>query len=704
MAKQKQKMTDETLLNIIEREVGQASSYGGELDAQRRKALNYYNGEPFGNEIDGRSSVVSTDVMDVIEWAMPVLMRIFGSGDQVGRFEPQNEEDVDLAEQATDYCNYVFFRQNDGYALLRDAIKDALLSKTGIFKVIWKDDETVERESYEGLSDEEFQLLVMDDAVDVVEHTAVDGTVSAAEQIELDGTADTMNPQDPASLMVEPPQVIPTFHNVTIMRSTSSGKVEIEVVAPEEFYISRTARTIEDANFVCHRTSYTVSQLIEMGFDDADTYVSDEGQRYDEEYTARNWRDDTLASLPDDEMDSATREIWVDEAYIRCDWDGDGIAEIRKVWKAGNKIILNEEVDRVPFTDICPVPMPHKFYGFSMADLVMDLQLIKSTLWRNILDNIYHLNNGRFECLDGKVNMDDMLTNRPAGIVRVKEVGAVRRLDAPNIGNAPYEMLTYIDTVRDGRTGITKFNQGLDANVLQSTTATAYMQQMQSSQARIELIARNFAETGIKNMFLMIYELLQKHSDKATTVRLRNEWVEVDPASWKTRADFTIKVGLGNGSRDQNMVHLQTLGQMQEKIVMAGGMGLLVTPKNIYNTMKEIGLNMGLKNIEDYITDPEEGQMQQQGDPNAGQAQVDAMKIQVDMKKLELETQKLAMEKQKLDFEAQKLQVDMQMGQQENQLKTAQLQAEMAMNQEENQLKAAELELESYSDRPIKVG
>jgi len=269
----------------------------------------------------------------------------------------------------------------------------------------------------------------------------------------------------------------------------------------------------------------------------------------------------------------------------------------------------------------------------------------------------------------------------------VKEIGAVKRLDAPSIGNAPYEMLNYIDTVRDGRTGITKFNQGLDANVLQSTTATAYMQQMQSSQARIELVARNFAETGIKKMFLMIYELLQKHSDKATTVRLRNEWVEVDPASWQSKADFTVKVGLGNGSRDQNMVHLQTLAQMQEKIVMAGGMGLLVSPKNIYNTLKEIGLNMGLKNIEDYITDPEDGQApQQQGDPNAGKAQVDAMKVQVDMKKLELEAQKLAMEKQKLDFEGQKLQ------------------AEIMMEQEENQLKAAELQMESYSGRPIKVG
>jgi hypothetical protein len=620
--------------------------------------------------------------MDVIEWAMPILMRIFGSGDQVGRFEPQNEEDVDLAEQATDYCNYVFFRQNDGYSILRDAIKDALLSKTGIFKVVWKDDETVERESYEGLSDEEFQLLVMDDAVEVVEHTAVGGVVE--EQVEAPEMVAGFG--DPLQEAMGP-QPIPTFHNVTIMRTISDGKVDIEVVAPEEFYISRTARSIEDANFVCHRTSYTVSQLIEMGFDDADTYVSGDEQRYDQEYVARNWRDDTLASSPADETDSATREIWVDEAYIRCDWNGDGIAEIRKVWKAGDKIISNEEVDRVPFADICPLPVPHKFYGFSMADIVMDLQLIKSTLWRNILDNIYHLNNGRFECLDGKVNMDDLLTNRPAGVVRVKEIGAVKRLDAPSIGNAPYEMLNYIDTVRDGRTGITKFNQGLDANVLQSTTATAYMQQMQSSQARIELVARNFAETGIKKMFLMIYELLQKHSDKATTVRLRNEWVEVDPASWQSKADFTVKVGLGNGSRDQNMVHLQTLAQMQEKIVMAGGMGLLVSPKNIYNTLKEIGLNMGLKNIEDYITDPEDGQApQQQGDPNAGKAQVDAMKVQVDMKKLELEAQKLAMEKQKLDFEGQKLQ------------------AEIMMEQEENQLKAAELQMESYSGRPIKVG
>lgn len=685
MAKQKQKMTDDTLLNIIEREVGQASSYGGELDAQRRKALEYYNGEPFGNEIAGRSSVVSTDVMDVVEWAMPILMRIFGSGDEVGRFEPQNEEDVDMAEQATDYCNYVFFKQNDGYALLRDAIKDALLSKTGIFKVVWKDDETVERESYEGLSDEEFQLLVMDDAVEVVEHTAVGGVVEETTEV-----------MDEEMSMVEP---VPMMHNVTIMRNISKGRVDIEVVAPEEFYISRTARTIEDANFVCHRTSYTVSQLIEMGFDDADKYESDDSQHHDQEYVARNWADDSLASKPDEETDSATREVWIDEAYIRCDWDGDGIAEIRKVWKAGDKIILNEEVDRVPFADICPVPMPHKFYGFSMADIVMDLQLIKSTLWRNILDNIYHLNNGRFECLDGRVNMDDMLTNRPAGVVRVKEMGAVKRLDAPNIGNAPYEMLNYIDTVRDGRTGITKFNQGLDANVLQSTTATAYMQQMQSSQARIELIARNFAETGIKKMFLMIYELLQKNSDKATTVRLRNEWVEVDPASWQSKADFTVKVGLGNGSRDQNMVHLQTLAQMQEKIVAAGGMGLLVTPKNIFNTLKEIGMNMGLKNIEEYITDPEDGQAPQQPKEDSVaqiasmqleaekmKFEADKMKTQVDMQKLQIEAQKLEMEKQKLDFEGHKLQAD------------------IALEQEENQLKAAELQMESYSGRPIKVG
>lgn len=677
MANKKQKMTEEMLLSIIDREVGQSTSYSGELSEQRRKALEYYNGEPFGNEIDGRSSVVSTDVMDVVEWSIPILMRIFGSGDQVGRFEPQNPEDVDMAEQATDYCNYVFFRENDGFKLLYDVMKDALLSKTGIFKVIWKDDEEVERESYEGLSDEEFQLLVMDDAVEVVEHTAFGGDVV----------------EEAGEMVAEEVEPIPVQHNVTIMRSVSNGKVDIEVVAPEEFYISRTARTIEDASFVCHRTSYTVSQLIEMGFDDAADYVSEEDQRYDQEYVARNFTDDSLASIPNDETDASMREIWIDEAYIRCDWNGDGISEIRKVWKSGDRIISNEEVDRVPFTSICPLPMPHKFYGFSMADIVMDLQLIKSTLWRNILDNIYHLNNGRFECLDGKVNMDDLLTNRPAGVVRVKEMGAVRRLDAPDIGKAPYEMLNYIDTVRDGRTGITKFNQGLDANVLQQTTATAFMQQMQSSQARIELIARMFAETGIKEMFLMIYELLQKHSDKAKVVRLKNEWVEVDPASWRTKTDFTVRVGLGNGSREQNMVHLQTLAQMQEKVVAAGGMGLLVTPKNIYNTMKEIGMNMGLKNIEEFLTDPDDGKMQQQQDPNAGQAKVEAMKAQVDMQKTQVDMQKLQLEAQKLELEKQKLSFEGQ-----------KLQAEIQMDQQENQLKAAELQMESYTDRPIKIG
>ena len=670
MAKKKQNLTEENLVEIIEREVGQSVSYSGELDQQRRKAMEYYNGEPFGNEISGRSSVVSTDVMDCIEWSMPILMKIFGSGDQVGRFEAQNPDDVESSEQATDYCNYVFFRENNGFKLLYDAMKDALLSKTGVFKVVWKEDEEIERESYEGLSDEEFQLLVMDDSVEVVEHSSVGGIV--------EGQVDEIG--------LEQPQEMPSQHNVTIHKQVNKGKVDIEVVAPEEFYISRNARTIEEAPFVCHRTSYTVSQLIEMGFDEADEYTSDDSQRFDQEHIARHFSDDSLASLGEDELDASTREIWVDEAYIRCDYDGDGISEIRKVWKAGNKIILNEEVDRIPFTTICPLPMPHKFYGFSIADIVMDLQLIKSTIWRNILDNIYHLNNGRFECLDGKVNMDDMLTNRPAGVVRVKEMGAVRRLDSPDIGKAPYEMLNYIDTVRDGRTGITKFNQGLDANVLQQTTATAFMQQMQSSQARIELIARIFAETGIKEMFLMIYELLQKHSDKPKVVRLRNEWVTVDPQSWRHNADFTVRVGLGNGNREQNMVHLQTLAQMQEKIVAAGGMGLLVTPKNIFNTLKEIGMNMGLKNIEEYLTDPDNGMPQPQQQAEDGKAQAEAMKAQIDMQKLQLEAQKLEFEKQKLDFEGQKLQ------------------AEMMMDQQENQLKAAELQVEQFSERPIKIG
>jgi len=669
------RMDDSKLRAIIDHELNQAINYGGELSDQRRKSLEYYYGEQFGNEVEGRSSVVSTDVADVIEWTLPSLLKVFTSGDRVGRFDPQGPEDTESAEQATDYCNYIFFRDNPGFQVLYDAFKDALIQKTGIFKVYWEENDKEEREEYTGLTDDEFNGLVTSDEVEVLEHTST--------TVAVDIQNEEMSP--------EIDRVQPTLHDVALMRRTKDGRVTIEVVPPEEFYVSRQSRSMEDATFVAHRVRKTVSELTEMGVKNANELVSEDDQQYNEQTLARNEFDDALGAVEKQSIDESTRQVWVSECYMMCDYDGDNVAELRKVTKAGNRILFNEPVDRIPFTTICPIPMPHKFYGLSLSDTVMDLQLIKSTLWRNILDNIYALNNGRWGVVDGKVNMDDMLTSRPGGLVRVREPGAVFRLDTPDIGKAPYEMLGYCDQVKDARTGVTKFNQGLDPNVLQSTTATAYMQQMQSSGARLETIARIFAETGVKTMFEMIYELVQKHQQKPRVIRLRNEWVEVDPTQWQTKADMMATVGLGFGNRDQNLAYLNMFGQHIQSVVQQGGMGKLVTPKNIYNLLAEGAKNMGIKNVEDFVTNPdnpdESGMPQQEApDPETLKAQVEMSKLQLDQQKIQLDMAKLQLEKQKMDFDAQKLQ------------------AEMVMQDKENQMKTAELQMEAYAGRPVKLG
>lgn len=669
------KMDENKLKAIIDHELSQAINYGGELSDQRRKALEYYYGEEFGNEVEGRSSVVSTDVADVIEWTLPALLKVFTSGDRIGRFDPQGEEDTESAEQATDYCNYIFFRDNAGFQIIYDAFKDALIQKTGIFKVYWEENDKEEREEYEGLTDDEFNSIVASEEVEVLEHTS--------RTVAVDIQNEEMGPEIDI--------VQPTIHDVALMRRTKDGKVKIEVVPPEEFFVSRQSRSMDDASFVAHRVKKTVSELREMGVKDAENLVSEDDQQFNEQFIARNNYDDSLGATEKNEVDEAMRSIWVSECYLMCDHDGDGVAELRKVTKAGNKILFNEPVDRMPFTTICPIPMPHKFYGQSLADSVMDIQLVKSTLWRNILDNIYALNNGRWGVVDGKVNVDDMLTSRPGGIVRVREPGAVFRLDTPDIGKAPYEMLNYCDQVKDARTGITKMNQGLDPNVLQQTTATAYMQQMQSSGARLETIARIFAETGVKTMFEMIYELVQKHQQKPRVIRLRNEWIEVDPTQWQSKADMMATVGLGFGNRDQNLAYLNQFGQHISNVIQQGGLGKLVTPKNIYNLLAEGAKNMGIKNVDDFINNPdnpdESGMPTEQApDPEQLKAQVEMSKLQLDQQKIQLDMAKLQLEKQKMEFEGQKLQ------------------AEMVMQDKENQMKTAELQMEAYAGRPVKLG
>ena len=601
------KVTELELKNIIGQEINNSMGYmGGNLSAQRKKSLEYYMGEPLGTEIDGRSQVVSTDVADTVETILPNLLKIFTASDQTVKCEPVKAEDVALAEQATNYINYIFNKDNDGFSILYTWFKDALIEKNGIVKVYWDESEKVEQETYENLNEQEYQILIDNDDVEVVEEESfVDE--KAKEQLEqIKALAEAQG-----QVMEDIPT--PKLYNCIIKRTTSSGKVKIENIPPEEFLIQKSAKSIEDADFVAHRVLKTRSDLIQMGFDRdiVDDLPTQNTVTMNDERLARfaDIDESPLHDAPDD----STQDIEIYECYVKIDMDGDGIAELRKVIVAGgnaNTILENMPCDFIPFCSLTPVPMPHRFYGRSVSELVEDVQLVKSTVMRQLLDNMYLTNNNRVAIMDGMVNLDDLLTSRPGGVVRTKQPPSQVMLPMQNqtISQQAFPLLEYLDTVRETRTGVTRYSQGLDADAL-NKTATGVNTLMSQSQMRMELIARVFAETGIKDLFRRIFELTVKYQNKERIVELNNKFVPVSPTEWKNRYNISINVGLGAGSKDQQIVMLNNILQKQLQAFQLQGNKEypMVTLKNIYNSLAKIIEEAGLKNVENYFVNPDEG-------------------------------------------------------------------------------------------------
>ena len=642
--------SEQELLTKINAEITDSLGYDGEISEQREKAQEYYYALPFGNEVDGRSQYVDSTVQDTIEWIKPSLMRIFGSGDEFVKFTPHGPEDVDAAAQATDYVNYVFSKDNNGWEIMYSWFHDALLQKNGIVKVWWDEYEEPQREEYQNLSDMEFGYLITSDDVEVLEHTVIESD---------DGIS-------------EP------YHDVVIVRTNYDGRVRIENVPPEEFLISREAKSIEDARFVCHRVRKTLSELRIM-YPDQDFGPEDLGSGDDDAYfsaerLSRYEFDDSENYGFGGNEEEALREYWLHESFIKTDYDEDGIAELRKVCSVGSYIFSNEEIDKKPFVSITPLKIPHKFFGLSIADLVMDLQLIKSTLMRNLMDNAYNQNFGRYAVMEGQANLDDLLTQRPGGIVRVKSPNAIMPLATPPLEPYSFQMLGYLDEVRESRSGVNKNTQGINADALTShTTATAVNAVMTNAQSRVELIARQFAETGVKQLMNCIYELLLKYQDKERVVMLRNEWVPVRPDMWSDKMDCTVSVALGNGSKDQQMAHLSQMLSFASQ-AMQGGLPI-VTEQNMYNLGAALIKAMGYQNVDDFLTPPPPPQ---QGQPTPEQ-QSAAMEQQNKMKELEIKQGELQVKMMKVQQDAQDAQVDAQ-------------------------LKAAEIALEREQNRPIAIG
>jgi hypothetical protein len=568
----------------------------GRLAQSRLKALRFYNAEPYGNEVDGSSRIVTTEVRDTIESAMPSLMKVFMSGDKVAQFDPTGPEDEAVADQATDYANYIFTRDNDGFGILQTAFRDGLIQKQGVVKIFWEEIEDRKRETYRGLSDAEMEQLLAPDEVEVLVHSAEQGALA---QI------------DPATGLET--VTAATLHDLVVRRKKTTGRMRIVNVPPEEFLISRRATGLADASFVAHRVKKTASQLIEQGYsrEIVEDLPGDDAQQFNEERIERFRAEDEAPETGGDSIDPSMKEIWVTECYLPIDVDGDGIAELRKITIAGDaatKLLDNEQIDSLPFRAWTPIPQPHKFFGLSLADLTMDLQLAQSTVVRQLLDNMYRVNNGR-SAISGKVNIEDMLTVRPGGLVRMTDPNAlpeghIMPLVTPPLGNMAYPLLEFLDAKQETRTGITRYNQGRDANSLNKTasginTITGYAQQRQ------ELIARNAGEMLVAGTFKSILALICKHQQEPRIIRLRNKWVPMDPREWNDQMDVTVTVGLGTGNKDQQLGHLMMILQTQRAAMQQLGPGNpLVNLGNIYNTLEKICENAGLKTAEPYFSDP----------------------------------------------------------------------------------------------------
>jgi hypothetical protein len=699
-------MAQNELKSILQAEIDDAIGFQEtETVDQRKQALQAYLRQPYNNEVEGKSQIVTGEVAEAIDGALPSLIRIFTGSDNIVVFEPQGPQDEASAKQATDYCNWVFLRDNEGVSILHDWFKDALLQKNGIVKAYWEDKEDITKERYYNLSSDELAMLMSDESMEIIEEDTTEFPIF-----------------DPMGQPVIDPMgqpVMGSTSNVVVQKKKKSGKVTIENVPPEEFLISKNARTIADSPFVAHRHMMTRSELIAMGFNKKQVEGLQIGDAlaYTPERVVRFSAGEQPYQVQTD--DPSMQEIEVFECYVKTDIEGKGIASLVQVYYASNEILedangkeMVEEVDYVPFHSICPIPIPHKFFGNSLADRTTDIQLIKTTITRQMLDNLYLTNNARVVAVEGQVNLDDLLTSTAGGVIRAKSQGAVQQLVVQNVANQAFPMLQYLDTVQSKRTGVSDASQGLDPSILQNVTAAAVASMQQAGAGKIELIARIFAETGVKSLFQGILHLLCKYQDKPRLVRMRGEFVEFDPRTWANQYDVSINVGLGAGNRQEQMAMLSmVLAKQEQLIAQYGPANPYVSPAQYRSTLGRMVEIAGFKDSGEFykpIT-PEQDQMLSNPPP---QQQQMPPEVQAVMARTQAEIQaNQAKAQADIQLKQQQQQIDMQMAQEkaglEMQLMREKEAAKLMLEREKQQayfaMKQQEFEIEAQL-KAMKVG
>jgi len=691
----KKNESNESLKAYIEGEINDSIGYlETETTHQRQEALEYYMREKYGNEQPGKSQIVTGEVAEIIDGALPQILRTFTASKKAVEFEPVSSGDAEQAEQATNYVNHIFYKDNQGFSIMHDWFKDSLLQKVGITKAYWDDSKDVTTEKYYGLDDNELALILDDDDVKIVSQKTTEEEEENPPQPVMDPMSGQpqIDPMTGMPMMQDVPPTVIRTHDIKVSRESDKGRVKIETVPPEEFLISKRARTIADSDFTAHRKMVTRSELVAMGYDEELVYSLATGDALDftPERIARYSRGELPTDM--DNLEPALELVEYYECYIKTDFNGDGIAELRRVCYASNEILADEECDYIPFHSLCPIPIPHKFFGQSLADRGLDLQLIKSTVTRQMLDNLYLTNNYRVGAVEGQVNLDDLLTSTAGGVVRIKSPNALVPMQVTSNANQSFPMLEYLDGVQAKRTGVSDAQQGLDPSILQNVTATAIAAMTNQAGGKLELIARIFAETGVTSLFKGIFHLVCKYQQKERIIRVNKEFVSFDPREWKNEYNVTVNVGLGTGSKQEQLSTMQMILQKQEEIIKSYGIGNpLVNLKQYRDTLAKFVHMAGFKDDSQFLMEVSEEQAmqmaQEANDNPTADSQVAAAEAlaKAEIQKAQMRAQSA---EQKLMLDREQMQLDAQKDALELQMKEIQQTKEFALQELELAIKA----------------
>lgn len=589
------------LLQAID--AAEARSYGGDKDAtlstERALSIDFFLGNNVEPAPEGQSQVVDRTVFETIQGLLPSLARIFAGGDNVVEFEPLGPDDEQAAEQESDYLNYVVTQKNDWFGTFTTWAQDALLSKNGYCMAFMDETITPETETYENQSEEQIAMLLSDGESQIVAHEEYpdpDG-----EPAPLTDEMGNYIVNDAGMVVMAPPML----HNVQIRRVRKNRKLCLKVLPPERCQVSERTpdHTLRDCPYFEYWDWVTISDVRRMGYDIPDDIASDdEADEIEDEA-----RDRYTERLGDRESfgDAATRRIRFRVIWVQHDYDEDGIAELQMVYRVGSEILFRQEVSRIHVACLVPHILTHRHIGISEVDITGDLQREKTAIKRRAMDNLHQSQNMRMYINADKVNLEDAMVNAPGAIIRNREgQDAVYGQDiAPIMPQFLFpealQGLDYLETVTERRTGLNRNFTGVNEEALRGT-ATAVNQLSTMSAQRVEHMARLMA-TGVKELFSICHELILKHGHQAETVRLRGQWVSVDPRTWKTGRDMKIAVGFGAGNKDAVAARLGTILAWQEKALTAGLR--VVSEQNVYETLNEL-VKVSDFNSTKFFTDP----------------------------------------------------------------------------------------------------